>query len=335
MDNKVHFTIIGTGAYGTVLANVLADNGHDVIMVGVDESQVKDINENNLNSLFFKDLLLNSNIKATLDFAAAMEKAEVVVLGTPTFAIDKVLDNLVKYGKREMHIINVSKGMDEEKLDVLSKKIKLKLDGEGVMKSLGAIYGPSVALECIQRKPTCVMSCNPDIEVAQLIAELFSNEYFVVKATTDLVGCEVAAALKNTVAIASGILYGFSGADNSKASLITIGNNEIFNIAKLFGAKVETFMNFATLGDLILTASSIKSRNFSLGIEIAERDNADKVLKSHKHTVEGVGACKIGYEIAKKFEISSPLFEIMYEILYNNGKPSVLMNDIFRKSQVI
>ncbi|AGR40959.1 NAD(P)H-dependent glycerol-3-phosphate dehydrogenase [Spiroplasma taiwanense] len=332
---KEKIAIIGTGAYGTVLANVLADNGHDVIMYGIEETQVDDINNNHLNSMFFSDLLLNTEIKATMDFAEVMEKAQIVILGVPTFALNSAIENIIKYGKREMHIINVAKGLDEENLDVLSKKIKKKFEGTGVMKSYGAIYGPSVAIEVIMRKPTCVMSCNENEQIALYMANIFSNEYFIVKISTDVIGCEISAALKNTVAIAAGMLHGFAGADNAKASLITIGNAEIYTIAKSFGAKLETFMNFATLGDLILTASSSKSRNFSLGVEIAKLDSAEKVLKSHKKTVEGVAACKLGYEIARKQKINAPIFEIMYRILYNNDKPSVLINEFFKCAKVV
>ncbi|QGS51720.1 NAD(P)H-dependent glycerol-3-phosphate dehydrogenase [Spiroplasma tabanidicola] len=332
---KINVAIIGTGAYGTVLANVLADNGHDVVMYGIERIQVEDINNNHLNTRFFQDLIINSNIKATTDIAEAMENAQVVILSTPTFAIENAVDNIIKYGKREMHVINVAKGLDENNLNVLSKFIVNKLTGTGVMKSFGAIYGPSVAIEVIMRKPTCVMSCNEDIKTAEYIAELFTNDYFIVKPTRDIIGCEIAAALKNTVAIASGLLFGFNAADNAKASLITIGNAEIYNIAKEYGAKIETFMNFATLGDLILTASSIKSRNFSLGVQIAQKDDASAVLKYHKNTVEGVKTCEIAYKIVKKLKISSPLFEIMYKILYNKGKPSVLINDFFKHAKVV
>ncbi|WP_338985440.1 NAD(P)H-dependent glycerol-3-phosphate dehydrogenase [Spiroplasma endosymbiont of Diplazon laetatorius] len=332
---KEKIAIIGTGAYGTVLANVLADNGHDVLMYGIEEGQVNDINENHLNSKFFQDLLINSNIRATTDFAVAMEKANIVILSVPTFALNNAIENVIKYGKREMHIINVAKGLDEENLDVLSKKIKKQFEGTGVMKSYGAIYGPSVAVEVIMRKPTCVMSCNEDEEIATYMAKIFSNEYFVVKVSTDVVGCEIAAALKNTVAIAAGMLHGFSAADNAKASLITIGNAEIYNVAKHFGARIETFMNFATLGDLILTASSLKSRNFFLGVQIAQKDDAKKVLTSHKNTVEGVLSCKLVYEMCKKYKINAPMFEIMYKILYNNHKPSGLVNDFFQHAKVV
>ncbi|WP_339034628.1 NAD(P)H-dependent glycerol-3-phosphate dehydrogenase [Spiroplasma endosymbiont of Cantharis rufa] len=332
---KEKIAIIGTGAYGTVLANVLADNGHDVIMYGIEETQVEDINNNHLNSKFFQDLLINSNIKATTDFAAAMEKANIVILSVPTFALDNAIENVIKFGKREMHIINVAKGLDEENLDLLSKKIKKRFQGKDIMKSYGAIYGPSVAIEVIMRKPTCVMSCNEDEKTAIYIANLFSNEYFIVEPTTDVVGCEVAAALKNSVAIAAGLLHGFLAADNSKASLITIGNAEIYTIAKHFGAKIETFMNFATLGDLILTASSLKSRNFSLGVQIAQKDDAKTVLISHKNTVEGVLSCKLAYEISQKYKIKVPMFEILYKILYNNHKPSALVNDFFQHAKVV
>ncbi|WP_237243784.1 NAD(P)-binding domain-containing protein [Spiroplasma clarkii] len=120
--NTRRIAIIGTGAYGTALANVLTDNGHKVLMYGIEEKQVNDINENHLNQAFFQDLLLNENIQATTELAVALEKAEIVILSVPTFAVDNVLDGILKYGKREMHIINTAKGLDEENLDVLSKK---------------------------------------------------------------------------------------------------------------------------------------------------------------------------------------------------------------------
>ncbi|WP_338971691.1 NAD(P)H-dependent glycerol-3-phosphate dehydrogenase [Spiroplasma endosymbiont of Panorpa germanica] len=324
-----NITIIGTGAYGTVLANVLADNSHQVVMYGIDNNQVDDINLNHKNSVFFKDLLLNSNIKATSDLPAALEKTEILVLGVPTLAIEKVISEVKKYAKHQMIIINVAKGLDEENLDVLSKKVVKLFEGTNLLKSYGALFGPSVAIEVIKRKPTCIMSCSEDVQVAKQIAEVFNNEYFRVLPTSDLKGCEISAALKNTVAIASGILFGFEGSDNSKASLITIGNNEIMKLGLAYGAKIETFTNFACLGDLILTATSHKSRNFSLGLEIAKTDDAQKVLQNYGFTVEGVTACKIAHKMALKANIHLPLFEIMYQILYNNKVPSATINNIF------
>ncbi|AKU80105.1 NAD(P)H-dependent glycerol-3-phosphate dehydrogenase [Spiroplasma turonicum] len=334
MKNK-NITIVGTGAYGTVLANVLTDNGHNVIMYGIEESQVNDINENHINSAFFRDFIINDNIKATNDFAIAIEKAEIVVLSVPTFALDSALDNIIKYAKNPISIINIAKGLDEDKLDLLSNKIFNKLKNTNILKNLGALYGPSVAIEVILRKPTCVMACSKDIEFANIVSDLFNNEYFIVKSTTDIAGCEVASALKNVIAIASGILQGYSASDNARASLITIGNAEIFEFAKIFGAKLETFMNFATLGDLILTCSSFKSRNFSLGIAIAEKNSALSALKYHKKTVEGVSASKIAYSLIEKHKINAPLFEIMYKILYNNLNPSILINNFFKYAKVV
>ncbi|ASP28571.1 NAD(P)H-dependent glycerol-3-phosphate dehydrogenase [Spiroplasma corruscae] len=335
MQSSKNITIIGTGAYGTVLANVLTDNGHNVIMHGIENSQVNDINDNHINSAFFRDLIINENIKATNDFPVAIEKAEVVILSVPTFALDSALDNILKYGKRKMSIINIAKGLDEENLDLLSNKIIKKLENKNVMKNFGALYGPSVAIEVILRKPTCIMSCSKDKVFADFIANLFSNEYFIVKSTTDIAGCEVSAALKNVIAIASGILQGYSASDNARASLITIGNAEIYKFAKVFGAEMTTFMNFATLGDLILTCSSFKSRNFSLGMAIAENNSAATALKYHKKTVEGVASAKVAFKLMEKYKIDTPLFEIMYKILYNNLNPSNLINSFFKFATVV
>ncbi|AUF83665.1 NAD(P)-dependent glycerol-3-phosphate dehydrogenase [Mesoplasma syrphidae] len=328
-------TIIGTGAYGTALANVLSDNGHNVLMYGIEETQVNDININHENSFFFKNIKINSKIKATSDLAAALENTEILILGVPSFAIRGVLQDIKKYGKNEMVIVNTAKGLDDKELGLLSDVIKKEFAGTGLMKCYTALYGPSVAIEVIERKPTGLMLVSDDINAASENAKIFTNEYFFVYPWDDIAGCEIGAALKNTVAIAAGIFSGFKAGDNAQASLITLGLNEIYIIAKEFGAKVETFLNYAGLGDLILTASSVKSRNFRLGVAIVEQGDAKTALLNTQYTVEGVASAEIAYKICKKMKISSSLFEIIYEILYNNNRPISLINNVFKNVNLV
>ncbi|WP_342269161.1 NAD(P)H-dependent glycerol-3-phosphate dehydrogenase [Spiroplasma endosymbiont of Aspidapion aeneum] len=330
MKSKV--AIIGTGAYGTVLANVIAENHNQVTMYGIDRKQVEDIDKNNLNKEFFGDILINKNINATCDIKEALNDANVVIICVPTFAIEKILELLDKNIDHPVHIINTAKGLVGDNHNFLSKKIKNYFRDSKNIISYGGIYGPSLAKECIMKKPTCVMMANEKIEIANELAKLFINDHFYVQTTTDILGCEIAGALKNTIAIACGIIDGFGYGDNAHACLITIGHQEICRFAKHFGAKEETFLNFATMGDLVLTASSKGSRNFSLGNSIAFNDSAQKVLESHKVTVEGVLTCKLAVEIAKINNISMPLFELMYEILYNKHKPSLGVKKIFPNS---
>lgn len=326
-----NITIIGTGAYGTVLANVLTDNDHNVIMYGIDSNEVNDINNEHLNSHFFGDLKINKEIKATTNFNEALEDAEYIILGIPVVAIKSVIEKINKALSKPVVIINVAKGLDPETHEVLSQSI-VKLIDNKILKAYVGIYGPSIAQEVLQRKPTCIMSVSNDITIAQEVRNLFNNEYFVTFANTDVVGAEYAVALKNAVAIASGIFNGLYASDNAKASLITMGLNEIQLFAKTQGAQIETFLNFAGLADLILTATSSKSRNFSLGFEIAQADDAKKILASHAKTVEGVLTCKTIVCAARANNIVLPLFEALYDILYNNKRPSTIINSVFTKA---
>lgn len=326
-----NITIIGTGAYGTVLANVLTDNDHNVIMYGIDNKEVDDINNAHLNRHFFGNLKINKEIKATTNFAEAVEDAEYIILGIPVVAIKLIIEKINQTVTKPVIIINVAKGLDPDTHEVLSKSI-IKLVNPKILKAYAGIYGPSIAKEVLQRKPTCIMAVSQDFAIAQEVRELFNNEYFVTFANTDVIGTEYAVALKNAVAIASGIFNGLYESDNAKASLITMGLNEIQLFAKTKGAQIETFFNFAGLADLILTTTSSKSRNYSLGFEIAQVDNAQKVLSEQVKTVEGVLTCKTIVLDARENNITLPLFEALYDILYHNKRPSVIINNVFTKA---
>ncbi|WP_339022465.1 NAD(P)H-dependent glycerol-3-phosphate dehydrogenase [Spiroplasma endosymbiont of Crioceris asparagi] len=328
MDIK-NFTVIGTGAYGTVLANVLSDNGHSVTMYGIVQEEVDDIMLNHRNSKFFQDLPINEKIKATSNLDAAIENAEYIILCTPSKVIIPTLREIVKRLDRKVYIINTTKGFCEETNGLLSNAIVEELKNEKMLKDYVAIYGPSIASECIERKPTCLMSCAKKMETAQHIAELFSNEYFKVTPTTNIIACEVSAAAKNSLAIISGMASAMLKSDNSVSSLVSLGNLEILELAKYFGASETEYMNHSTIGDLILTTMSPKSRNYSLGVSLATTDNPKKVLEESKMTAEGVLTCKIIHEILQKSGIKSKLFANLYEILYNYKRPSIMINKFF------
>ncbi|PPE04994.1 NAD(P)H-dependent glycerol-3-phosphate dehydrogenase [Entomoplasma ellychniae] len=333
--NSKNITIIGTGAYGTALANVLADNDHQVVMYGIVEKQVDDINIYHKNSTFFPNTNINKNIKATTSMIEALEKTEILILGVPTSAIKYVVEDIKKFHKRPMHIINTAKGLDEVNLDILSKSIISSFENSKVMKSYSSLFGPSIASEVVDRQPTAVMIASDNIQTASYLCDVFRNEYFYTYPSDDVPGCEIFAALKNAIAIGAGILKGFEAGDNAHGSLLTIGLNEMFLFAEKFGGKIQTALNFAGMGDLILTASSIKSRNFKLGLKIVEVNDAEFALESFPLTVEGVPTVKIAYEIGKKYEIDMNFFKIIYNILYNNTKPISLLNNVFKNVKLV
>lgn len=321
--------IIGTGAYGTALANVLADKNHQVIMYGIVEDQVDDLNLNHQNTEFFPDAKLNERIKATTDLAACLETAEYLVLGVPTKVLPKVLDQIAQYLKHEVIVINTAKGIDEQNVDLLSKMIIAKLTPTTHLKGYCGLYGPSIASEVVDRKPTFVNIASNDFELAKTVAKEFSNEYFFAKPCADLPGCEIAAALKNVIAIIAGMFTAAKLGDNAHASLLCLGLNEISKIAQAFGAQSTTFTNYATMGDLLLTASSQKSRNFTFGKKIVELGSVERAKADYQVTVEGAQTTEVAHKICVKYQISSPLFEAIYEIIYKNKQPTTLLNTLF------
>ncbi|AGM25905.1 NAD(P)H-dependent glycerol-3-phosphate dehydrogenase [Spiroplasma syrphidicola EA-1] len=330
-NESKNITIIGTGAYGTVLANVLTDNDHHVTMFGIEEEQVNDINNNHLNSRFFRDVKINSTIKATTSFSAAVENADYIILGIPVIAIKTIIAKINEVVKHPVVIINVAKGLDWDTHEVLSVEVNRTINPK-IMRAYAGLYGPSIAQEVLERKPTCMMAVSDDLAVAKEVRDLFRNEYFIVFADNDVVGAEYGVALKNSVAIAAGMASGLYASDNAKASLITMGLNETKIFASQKKIKIETFINFAGLADLILTATSPKSRNFNLGWEIAQSDDAKTVLEAHSTTVEGVLTCKTVVHSARENNLYLPLFEALYAILFNNKKPSTVINSIFAQA---
>lgn len=330
-----NITIIGTGAYGTALANVLADNGHEVVMYGIVEEQIDDINIYHKNTTFFQGKQINNKIKATSSLATALEKTEILILGVPTSAIQFVVEDIKKYYKRPMHILNTAKGLDEENLGLLSEKVKRLFSDTDVIKTYSALYGPSIAVEVLDRQPTAIMVASEELNTAKELCSVFTNEYFSAYPTNDVAGCEIYAALKNAIAIGAGILNAFDAGDNAHGTLLTIGLNEMYQFAKKFGGKLETALNFAGMGDLILTASSKKSRNFRLGIKIVQFNDAKTALDSFPLTVEGVETARIAHKIGEKYKINMNFFEIIYKILYNNTKPISLLNNVFKDVKLV
>jgi glycerol-3-phosphate dehydrogenase (NAD(P)+) len=328
MDTK-NITVIGTGAYGTVLANVLADSGHNVVMYGIEEQQVDDLNLRHENTTFFKDLKINEKIKATLDLQVALENSQYLVLGVPTKAIKPTLIKIKELLKTDVVVINTAKGIDEQNLDLLSKMIVNEMQDNPHFKGYTALYGPSVAIEIIHRKPAIVNVAGHNEDLVKAVCSLFQTEYFFAKPSDDLIGCELSAALKNVIAILGGMLYEMQLGDNAHATLLTIGLNEIYQVAKHFGAKVETFLNFATMGDLVLTGSSTKSRNFTFGRKIIEFNSAKKAKEAYNLTVEGALSAKTAFAICEKNQINSRLFKIAYDIIWLDKNPISLLEIIF------
>ena len=319
--------VIGSGSWGTALANVLTDNGSEVTIYGRNINVVNEINQQHTNSKYF-DCKINESIKATNDITECRDY-DAVLLSVPSRECLNIIHSIKPYLKENVIIINVAKGFEPSSHRLLSDCITERLDHKC---RYAALLGPSHAEEVVVRKHTTVNICCEDEETSKLLQRAFSNEYFRAYRNSDLVGCQYGAGLKNIIAIASGILYGLDLGDNAKASLMTRGLAEMSRLGVLMGGKKETFMGLCGMGDLIVTCTSQYSRNWQAGYQIGKDNSACNFWKTNTKTVEGVDACRIIKQVADEKNVSMPITQELYKVLFEEKKPSDALNDLMTRS---
>ena len=320
--------VIGSGSWATALAQVLADNGQDVKVYGIAQDEVDDINNNHKNSKYFGDVDINPNLVASTDINIVKD-ADIVLLGVPTFALESVCLQIKELLDHKVYVINVAKGFHPVTKQRLSIVIK-ELLGDKLIDIISLI-GPSHAEEVIRRLLTIVNSVCENEESAKIIQELFANDYFRVYTNTDVVGAEIAAATKNVMAIASGVLTGINQGDNARAALMTRGLYEITRFGLYFGGKKETFLGLNGVGDLIVTCSSLHSRNFQAGLAIGKANGAKEFLANNTKTTEGVNTTRVVYEMAKENGIEMPITDQIYQVLFEEKSPKDAIIDLMKR----
>lgn len=322
-------TILGSGAWGSALAQVLADNGTTVNLWSIDAKTVDEFNTHHTNSAYFADLAFNPAINATLNLEV-INTSDVILFAVPAAAIASVAQQVKETLNHDVIAINVAKGFDPTTHLRLSAVIETTLGSQCT--GMVALIGPSLANEVAKRLLTSVAAVSKNSNAAILVQKLFSNDYFRVYTSTDIIGSEVGVAIKNILAIASGILTGLGQGDNARAALMTRGLVEMRRYGVAMGGEPDTYFGLTGIGDLIVTCTSFSSRNFSAGLKIGKDNTADDFWATNTKTVEGVKACKIVYEEAQRRGISMPITTEVYKVLYEHKKPSEAINDLMRRS---
>lgn len=311
--------VAGSGSWGTGLAQVLCDNGKDVTIWGICEEEVQDIELNHRNSKYFKDVELNKNLHATMDFNV-MKDADVIVLSVPSIAIEDVCKKIDKIVDHKVIIVNTAKGFHPVTNGRMSEVIRASISKEH-LSSVVSLIGPSHAEEVVVRMLTTICAVSTNADDAKCIQQLFSNDYLRVYRGNDEIGSEIGVALKNAIALASGVLAGVGYGDNTKAALITRGLAEMIRFGTACGGRLETFMGLTGIGDLVVTCTSVHSRNYQAGYEIGVHNSAEYFWKNNTRTVEGVRTAKIAHELAKEMNIEMPIIDEIYKVLYEGGNP--------------
>lgn len=320
--------ILGTGSWGTALGQVAADNGHDVVMWGISEEQVNDIENNHHNSMFF-DAPVSDKVHASTDLHVVSD-ADIVLVAVPTMALEEVMKKATALLDHPVIIINVAKGfhpVTHERLSVVIEHIVPKEKRKAIV----SLIGPSHAEEVILRQLTVLNAVSEDEKSAEIIQNVFSNHYFRVYRNDDVIGAETGVALKNVMAIASGILSGIGQGDNARAALMTRGLAEMTRYGVKQGAKPTTFLGLDGVGDLIVTCTSHHSRNFIAGYEIGKDGSAERFMRENKKTVEGIYACKVIHDESIKQGIEMPITNEIYAVLYEGKRPDEAIIDLMNR----
>lgn len=309
--------VIGSGSWGTALAQVLCDNKEDVTLWGKNSQEVEDVNTHHQNQRFFPNVALNPNLQATNDLNIVKD-ADVIILSVPTIAIEEMCEKIDALVQKQIIVVNTSKGFHPESNERMSQVIRHTMKH---VSSVVSLIGPSHAEEVVLRMLTTICAVSTKEADAICIQKLFSNDYLRVYRGHDEIGSEIGVALKNAIAVASGVLSGVGYGDNTKAALITRGLTEMIRYGVAMGGKQETFMGLTGIGDLIVTCTSPHSRNFQAGYEIGTHNSADYFWENNTKTVEGVRTAKVVHEVALKAGIDMPIINEIYKVLYEGKKP--------------
>lgn len=329
MDNVA---VLGAGSWGTALAIVLADNGHNVSLWGRREDQVNEINNDHKNEKYLPGVDLPENIQATTQLNECVKEADTIVLVTPTKAMREVLGQLKNELNSPVTIVHASKGIEPGTYKRISEIIEEELP-ESVLDSVVVLSGPSHAEEVSLRQPTTVTVSSVNMKAAEKIQDLFINQNFRVYTNPDVVGVELGGALKNIIALGAGLSDGLGYGDNAKAALITRGLAEIARLGTHMGANPLTFSGLTGIGDLIVTCTSVHSRNWRAGNMLGKGMKLEDVLENMGMVVEGVRTTQAAYELSKREEVEMPITQVLYDVLFNNKGAKQAVDDLMQRSR--
>jgi glycerol-3-phosphate dehydrogenase (NAD(P)+) len=313
MQDKI--AVIGGGSWGTALASLISDNGFDVVIFALEDDVVNSINNFKKNELYLGDTELNKNLSANKLTEFNKFDFMKVVWAVPTQFSRKVAENLsMKLNGTDMII--ATKG-----IEITSGNLIINIMNDVLNANFSILSGPSFAKEVALKKPTAVSIASYDLENALKWQKIFSNRYFRAYTSTDVVGVEVGGAIKNVIAIATGIADGLGFGNNARAGLITRGLAEITRLGIKLGGRHETFMGLSGLGDLVLTCTGELSRNRQFGLKIARGLTSKEILSDMNMVAEGVFTAKAVYNLCKTLNIEMPISTEVYKIIYEDKKP--------------
>lgn len=323
--------VLGAGSWGTALSIVLADNGHEVRLWSHRKEQADVINKTRKNERYL-DVDIPHQITAYFQLEEAVDRVHAIIIVVPTKAIRDVCQQLNSILTNRTTIIHATKGIEPITLKRVSEMISEEMTAYN-KEDIVVLSGPSHAEEVAERHPTTVTVASENTDNANIAQDLFNSDTFRVYTSSDIIGIELGGALKNIIALGAGISDGLGYGDNAKAALITRGLAEIARLGTSLGANPLSFLGLSGVGDLIVTCTSVHSRNWRAGNLLGKGHKLDDVLEQMGMVVEGVRTVKAAYQFAKDQNVEMPITTGIYEILFEDKDPKIVVEQLMNRAK--
>ena len=322
--------VIGAGNWGTALAIMAARAGHDLSLWSRNEAVVDSINRNHFNSTYLTDALIPHNVRATKDITAAVNGAELVILAAPSHATRSLVTMMAPVLRSDMIIVSATKGIEIETGKRISQVVA-EVVSEAVRPRFVCLSGPSFAKEVVENNPTAIVAASEDRLASRVVQSELSFQNLRIYTNDDVVGTELGGSVKNVMAIAAGMVAGLGFGANSVAALITRGLAEMTRLALHEGAKLETLMGLAGLGDLVLTCTGDLSRNRFVGRELGLGRTVNKITSGMNEVAEGVKTTRAVKLLAERTGVEMPITNEVYAVLYEGKLASDAANELMMR----
>ena len=320
--------LFGTGAYGLALSDVLVKNNCDITMWTKIEEEKRLLEETGKIEKYLPDYNINKSIKITTSVEECMKDKDLLIISIPAAFVSSLCDEMKQFINND-HILIATKGIEQKTGLFISEIVENKLND----KNVAVISGPTFAEDMIKGMPCGLSVASKNMDTINISKEALQNDYVKLRETDDVVGVEICGSIKNVIELASGMLEGLKANESTKAMFITEAMHDMENILDAFGYNKRTVMSYAGIGDLLLTCTSVKSRNYSFGKLIGEKPGKDKIDEYLANTtVEGYYTLESIYQLLKDKNVTIPIIDVIYDIAVNGKDPLELLTFLVVKS---
>jgi glycerol-3-phosphate dehydrogenase (NAD(P)+) len=320
MSDLVKATVVGAGSWGTALAALLADKGHDVTLWSFEPEVAASVNERRENP-YLSGVTLPQSLRAVTDLGQALTNADMVLSVSPSQFVGQIMSEVAPKVPDDALVVSASKGIELRTLRRMDEVLGDLLPQQ-VMDRFSVLSGPSFASEVATGKPTAVVVASRDDQASEAVQSIFQTQVFRVYTNRDVIGGELGGALKNVIALAAGVCAGLGFGHNTMAALITRGLAEVTRLGLAMGAHRATFYGLAGVGDLVLTCTGSLSRNRTVGFRLGQGETLEQILEDMTAVAEGVRTAEAVYELARRYEVEMPISEEVYAIVHEGRRPS-------------